>query len=1022
MPAAPQSDPLYASFPKHASRIVESDVPLLEIRGPQGVQGYAAPLSRDGLDPLPVTLPADGADAVHFYMGQRGEIAVRHLGMQGRAWSAGSATAYALDIGTSYWTAQDGQIEEWLVVDQLTEGVVATYQMEGAAFQQKGDTVSAVGDDGIAWLDVDAPEAWSADGQRVDVWLEARGTALDVVIEVPEGARAPLLIDPVWTRSDDLNNGRLLHTATRMLDGRVLVAGGVDEANQVTATAEIFNPNDGSWTAAASMPHGIRSHAQVLLDDGRVLLTHGKTDGSAPQATTAFLYDPISDSWATADPTRSGIGSLSTRLGSRSVKLPNGKVLMSGNWCCPGHEAHIYDPVNDTFQFTSPMNVHRLAQAMQVLPDGSVLVAGGGTTNYTGLNSNTAELLVPDNSSPDPYIDGTWVNLPNMNAGHMDTMPTLLTTGPDAGKVLICGGLDGATVPGSYFFTTACDLFDPNTQTWSTVPDIPGARQRSGTGNGGDYMVQIEGGNNAGKVVFAGGWPSIDQTDIYDPVSGIWTTECPLTEPRLRHHTVALEDDSVLIVGGQTYPWTQGMRVAERLQLKHDDDCDGIANPFDVCPSGGCGILGGRVFADDNEDCGDLADPGVANALVRAERSSGQVHYAVTDLDGYWSAELRSGMWDITVIDSRSTEGTPACGGAAQSYTVNTNSSATDLDFSMKSVCDAILSIDSHSTGDNLACGTAEYRTPCPGNQWEYCFHNYNNGSPWTPGPAPGTQLTITLPEGMAYTANSYTDPNGCGVTELSADFNGSVWEVVFDMGGVGNGVDCTVCTPVDVTTLPAGGWITTSDLLAQCAGSSGSVSETLSHTETDACGCDPNDKAVFPAGCDDVGTLEVAEPLNYTVRFQNTGLGPAHDVSLIDSIDPDLDIESLFIRGSSHNITGLQIDDQGQMFVRYEDIELPAAQNDPTGSQGYIQYQLDMAITSLDTEYSNYADIYFDANEVVVTNEVLNTMGVCDVPPGLDDDGPARSGLSDGSNPGQGAGTGNSPSGGTNNPNQAGN
>ena len=110
-----------------------------------------------------------------------------------------------------------------------------------------------------------------------------------------------------------------------------------------------------------------------------------------------------------------------------------------------------------------------------------------------------------------------------------------------------------------------------------------------------------------------------------------------------------------------------------------------------------------------------------------------------------------------------------------------------------------------------------------------------------------------------------------------------------------------------------------------------------------------------------------------------------------------------------------------GTAGLSFEGIELPAAIQDLEGSQGYMQFQLEPLNTGKGTEYSNYADIYFDYNEVVVTNEVVNTIGMCLDAPGLSPDGPSRSGLGDGSNPGQGLGTSNSPNGGSDNPNQSG-
>lgn len=151
-------------------------------------------------------------------------------------------------------------------------------------------------------------------------------------------------------------------------------------------------------------------------------------------------------------------------------------------------------------------------------------------------------------------------------------------------------------------------------------------------------------------------------------------------------------------------------------------------------------------------------------------------------------------------------------------------------------------------------------------------------------------------------------------------------------------------------------------------------------------------------------------------------GDGPARDVCVVDALDPDLDVESLQLHGSSHDITDVQIDESGRMSVAFEDMFLPPATEDTAAARGFIHFGLDMAITVDGTWYTNDAEIYFDQNTAAVTNTVENILGVCsdDGPPGLSDDGPSASGLGDGSNPGQGSGVSNSPNQGSGSPNNA--
>ena len=81
------------------------------------------------------------------------------------------------------------------------------------------------------------------------------------------------LFDPAtgtWSNADPLpTDGFDFHTATRLTDGRVLVAGGYWNGF-AQSKVELFNPADSSWTIASSLETQRYWHTATRLADGRV--------------------------------------------------------------------------------------------------------------------------------------------------------------------------------------------------------------------------------------------------------------------------------------------------------------------------------------------------------------------------------------------------------------------------------------------------------------------------------------------------------------------------------------------------------------------------------------------------------------------------------------------------------------------------------------------------------------------------------------------------------------------------------
>ncbi len=228
-----------------------------------------------------------------------------------------------------------------------------------------------------------------------------------------------------------LTTPRAGHTANLLADGRVLVAGGfTGQSDQLTATAEIYDPNTGQFTRSPSLNTARWKHTATLLGNGKLLVVGGFMNYNASNATSsAELFDPASGSFSPTANTSDARGDHSATL------LSDGRVLIAGGWNNLGladdtefelfSTAELYDPATGTFQPTGAMANARLLHTAIRLPGGKVLLSGGYSLD--GLLA-TAELFDPQT--------GSFTSTGSLEMGLQEQAAALLNDG----RVLALGG------------------------------------------------------------------------------------------------------------------------------------------------------------------------------------------------------------------------------------------------------------------------------------------------------------------------------------------------------------------------------------------------------------------------------------------------------------------------------------------------------------------------------------------------------------------------------------------------------
>jgi N-acetylneuraminic acid mutarotase len=290
-----------------------------------------------------------------------------------------------------------------------------------------------------------------------------------------------------WTATGSMSGGRILHTATLLPDGKVLVAGGADSIGETSvnalASAELYDPSTGFWSATGNMTQARARHTATLLPDGKVLVVGGSGSGSGTDSLiSAELYDPSSGTWtATAN-------LIEARTLHTATLLPDGKVLVAGGSGSHGPQlasAELYDPASGSWTAAANMNGERSGQTATLLSDGRVLVLGG-TSSRGALAS--AELYDPSS--------GSWTATGNLIEARTLHTATLLTEG----TVLVAGGYGG----GSGLQLASAELYHPSTGSWTATVKMNAA-------HAGHTAALLPN----GKVLVVGGG-----AELYDPGSG----------------------------------------------------------------------------------------------------------------------------------------------------------------------------------------------------------------------------------------------------------------------------------------------------------------------------------------------------------------------------------------------------------------------------------------------------------------------------------------------------------------------
>ncbi len=335
--------------------------------------------------------------------------------------------------------------------------------------------------------------------------------------------------------------------AIQLPDGRMVLVGGINRQGAADNTIEVFDPASGSPTWHGPMANGRIRPALALLPDGTVLITGGLDNALADRAsasTSIEIFNPDDGSISAAGAMNIG------RYGHTASRVGDAVVILGGLTRSPGQApgepfseepavaVEIFSPGLGQVRSLEVTSAPRWFHSATVLPGDQVLLLGG--IGDEGIRDDgeffSGEALVPLQTT--------------LGAPRLDHTATLVTEGGQS-KVMIAGGHDGETVHSSVIWLTPTGVPGQGSLTEGIAMTQP--RYGHSTVLLSDETVLVMGGADRIYVVEDGPQAARQDAERWVGLLGQWLPLANRMSSR-RYHAFAgvLGEDGAFIVGGSS--------------------------------------------------------------------------------------------------------------------------------------------------------------------------------------------------------------------------------------------------------------------------------------------------------------------------------------------------------------------------------------------------------------------------------------------------------------------------------------
>lgn len=372
------------------------------------------------------------------------------------------------------------------------------------------------------------------------------------------------------------------------------------------------------------------------------------------------------------------------------------------------------------------------------------------------------------------------------------------------------------------------------------------------------------------------------------------------------------------------------------------------------------GYLSGSVFSDANSNCvKDAGDNSMANWIVKAlDVPSSTTYYGISNSAGNYTVAVPAGNY-IVSLTPLNNYWTQVCPVSPSTYSVSVAQQATvnNLNFGMQAVVScADLTVGLGSTNQRR-CLTNNYFVVQVSNNGTITASNVLLKVDFDPPLGRVIPLSSTLPWD-SISGTEYFWKLGTMISGQSISFT------------VNDSVSCFAAVG---DTLYAEAFI--SPTLGDCDLNNNSIEDFKTITGS----YDPNEKKAVTTSNKiyiTQGYILATDTIDYHIGFQNTGNDTAFTVTVFDTLDSDLNIQSVISGVSTHAYT-FEILGANVLKWTFNNILLPDSNINEPLSHGFFKFRiLQKPNNPFGTVIKNSAGIVFDFNVPVITDTVVLTVG----------------------------------------------